>query len=76
MTTSIHLSWTSRLFSRQGSHGSAGERCVQARCVVPQAMPVPLPYPGIFQPSVLRYGDLVNQDSTPDTNGQDSLALC
>ena len=35
---------------------------MQARCVVPQAMPVPLPYPGIFNPTVLRYGDLVPQE--------------
>ena len=44
----------------------AGERCVQARCVVPQAMPVPLPFPGIFQNTVLRYGDLVE----PEQHGQ------
>lgn len=43
-----------------------GERCVQARCVVPQAMPVPLPFPGIFQNTVLRYGDLVE----PEQHGQ------
>ena len=41
---------------------NAGERCVQARCVVPQAMPVPLPFPGIFHRTVLRYGDLVEPE--------------
>ncbi|KAL3159412.1 hypothetical protein ABBQ38_009842 [Trebouxia sp. C0009 RCD-2024] len=45
-----------------------GERCVQARCVVPQAMPVPLPYPAIFKPSVLRYGDLLPQQPSPATD--------
>ena len=49
--------------------GHAGERCVQARCVVPQAMPVPLPYPSIFQPTVLRYGDLAPQEPHPNANG-------
>lgn len=40
----------------------AGHRCVQGRCIVPQALPLPLPFPRIFKPSVLRYGDLATED--------------
>ena len=36
--------------------GCAGGRGVRHRCVMPQAMPVPLPYPRIFA-GVSRYGD-------------------
>ena len=46
-------------------HCTAGHRCVQGRCVVPQALPIPLPFPRIFKPSVLRYGDLAVEDQQP-----------
>ena len=59
-TWSVHAALPVLLLADKGRH--AGERCVQARCVVPQAMPVPLPFPGIFQNTVLRYGDLVEPE--------------
>jgi hypothetical protein len=57
---SVHAALPVLLLADIARH--AGERCVQARCVVPQAMPVPLPFPGIFQNTVLRYGDLVEPE--------------
>lgn len=49
---------------------------MQARCVVPQAMPVPLPYPSIFQPTVLRFGDLVAQEPHPSATGAGMCCCC
>ncbi|KAK9826905.1 hypothetical protein WJX81_007954 [Elliptochloris bilobata] len=36
-----------------------GVRCVRHRCVAAAALPIPLPFPQLFAPTVLRHGDVL-----------------
>jgi hypothetical protein len=53
-----------------------GGRCVRHRALTAQAMPVPLPFPGLFGPTVTRYGDLLPRPAGGEEATGHHVASC